>query len=79
MKAYEIFVKTDCNFCKKAVDMLSMKHIPFIVTVCDKNPEYLEAIKKQYNWQTVPIVIEFEDDNRKVIGGYDELEALLNG
>lgn len=77
MKTYELFVKTDCRFCKKAVDLISLKRLPFVVTVCDKNPEYLEEIKQLYGWPTVPLILENEDGKSKVIGGCDELEDLL--
>lgn len=78
MKTYEVYVKTDCNFCKKAVDLLSTKQVPFIVTVCDKNPDYLDNMKKIHNWETVPIIFVVENDTTKLVGGFDELEKVLN-
>ena len=80
MKSYELYIKTDCKFCKKAIDLLSLKGVPFVAIVCDKDPIYLEAKKQDYGWPTVPIVIEQNDAEKKVIGGCDELEKeLLNG
>lgn len=82
MKTYQIYAKTDCDFCKKAVDLLSIKELPFIVTVCDKNPTYLESVKQLYNWPTVPLIIRYEEEEGKIeekfIGGFSELEAALN-
>lgn len=79
MKSFELFIKTDCKFCKKAVDLLSLKGSPFIVTVCDKNPDYLETVKKLYGWETVPLILSSENDGSplKLVGGCNELEEML--
>ena len=48
MKTYELYVKLDCTFCKQAIDLLSMKKIPFVATIVDKDPQYLEKIKEKW-------------------------------
>jgi len=78
MKAYEIIAKTDCKFCKKAINLLEIKGYPFVVTVVDKNPAFLEEIKTKWNWQTVPVILESDENNQfKLIGGCAELEQIL--
>jgi glutaredoxin len=78
MKTYELYIKMDCEFCRKAVSLLESKNIPFVVTVCDKDPEYLQYQKEFLGWNTVPIVVEQNEVQKQLIGGYEELERLLN-
>ena len=78
-KFFTVYTKTDCSFCKKAVSLLDERKLPFIVVVMDKNPEFLEKVKKDMKHDTVPIVIEHINiAETKVIGGSDNLEAYLN-
>ena len=77
MKSYELYIKTDCSYCKKAVEFLSQKELPFVVTVVDKDPEYLERVKKLYTCTTVPIVLECEGEEKTLIGGFSDLEEHL--
>lgn len=77
---FEVYVKMDCKFCKKAVDLLSLKGVPFTVTVCDKDPVYLDEMKANFGWPTVPIIVGQTSAQKEVIGGSTELETvLLNG
>ena len=77
MKTFELFVKTDCPYCKKAVNLLSLKGWKFVVTVVDKNPEFLERTKETWNWPTVPIILSELDGAKSLLGGCAELETLL--
>ena len=78
-KMYKLIVKVDCPFCKKAVNLLTQKKIPFIVVAADKGDGFLQEQKNHYNWQTVPIVVAIdENDNETVVGGYTELNERLN-
>jgi len=76
---YTVYSLTDCGFCKKAINLLSEKNIPFLVVVMDKNPEFIDKIKQDMRMTTVPIVIQqLEMGTIKIIGGSDELEKHLN-
>lgn len=75
---YSVYILTDCKFCKRAIDLLEQKNLPFLVVVMDKNSEFLYKIKQDTNHPTVPIVIQqFEDNTIKIIGGSDDLERHL--
>ena len=76
-KRYSVYVKTDCSFCKKAVALLEESKLPFIVVVTDKNEEFLNEIKQQTGHKTVPIILEHDDNNVRLIGGSDNLEQYL--
>jgi glutaredoxin len=76
---FTVYSLTDCDFCKKAINLLDEKSIPFVVVVMDKNLEFVEKIKEDMKRTTVPIVIEQMDVGQiKIVGGFDDLENYLN-
>jgi glutaredoxin len=76
---FTVYSLTDCNFCKKAINLLSDKKIPFIVVVMDKNPDFVTKIKDDMKMKTVPIIVHHLDVGEiKLIGGFDNLENYLN-
>lgn len=79
MRYFNVFVKTDCPFCRKAVDLLTKNNKKFIVTVMDHCEEFRQKISETTGHQTVPVVLEIlEDGTPTLIGGSDGLEAYLN-
>lgn len=79
IKMYKLIVKVDCPFCKKAVNLLTQKKIPFIVIAADKGDNFLQEQKNRYNWQTVPIIIAIDENNNEhLVGGFTELNEKLN-
>ena len=59
--------------------LLTEKKLPFLVVIMDKNPEFVENVKRDMQRQTVPIVVEqLPMGTIKVIGGSDDLEVYLN-
>lgn len=78
-KFFTVYTLTDCEFCKKAINLLDEKGIPFVVVVMDKNPEFVQKVKTDMKRQTVPIVLEHVDQlGARIIGGSDDLENYLN-
>lgn len=80
MNYYQLYVKTDCPFCKKALDKLEELDKMAVVTVLDRAPpELVETIKAQFQHRTVPIVLEVDPARGlRKIGGCDDLMAELN-
>lgn len=75
---YKLIVKLDCPYCKKAVNLLSEKNLPFIVVVADKGEQFLQEQKTRYGHPTVPIVIHIDDAGvETVVGGFTELKERL--
>lgn len=58
-----------CHYCKKAVDLLDNKGLPYALRPLER-PELLERAK-QANMTTVPII--YHDD--VLVGGFSQLEA----
>lgn len=78
IERYQVFAKTDCPFCKKAVNLLEKQNVKFSVTILDKDLELLDVIKNNYTHKTVPIVIAFVTDaEHMLIGGYSDLERFF--
>lgn len=79
IKMYKLIIKVDCPFCKKAVNLLSQKKIPFIIIAADNSDNFLQEQKNHYNWPTVPIVVAVDEHNNEmVVGGFTELNERLN-
>lgn len=78
-RTFTVYALTDCPFCKKAINLLSEKRLPFLVVIMDKNPEFVEKVKQDMQMKTVPIVVEHTTSGMlKVIGGSDSLDNYLN-
>jgi glutaredoxin len=77
-KHYVVWVKTHCPWCTKATELLTQKALSHTVFAMDNCPEILVAAKKNFDWETVPIVLEVTSDGAyKFIGGYTNLEEYL--
>jgi len=78
---YFLWVKEDCEWCVKAMDLLDLlneKVDQYTVFTLDEEPELLEEVKKNFNWQTVPIIFEVcSNGTTKLIGGFTDLEKHL--
>jgi len=75
---YFLWTKHDCEWCTKALTLLSDKAISYTAFAVDKEPGLLEEAKNNFNWQTVPIVFEVcSDGATKLIGGFTDLEKHL--
>lgn len=80
---FKIYALKNCNYCKRAVDLLVARRLPFFYCPMDGPPDgpehkvTIEMIKQKYNWKTVPIVIRVFDDDEEFIGGYTDLVEYL--
>ena len=46
----------------------------FVLTLVDASPEHYHKLKKKYEHQTVPMIVEYDvAGNEKFIGGCDDL------
>jgi glutaredoxin len=60
-----------------AIRLLEDKGLQFSIVSIDGNPELLQEVKSNYNWQTVPIITEVTPSGTKFIGGYTDLKEYL--
>ncbi len=77
---FRLYTKTSCPYCHAAIKLLTEGQHEFECYGLDQQPELLTEIKKTYNWQTVPLVVEITAGKEKFIGGFTDLrEYLQNG
>ena len=75
---FHLYIKVDCPFCQEAVTLLETKKKDFVVTVMDKCEPFAQSVKREFNFPTVPAVLQCGAEGKvKMIGGYAELKALL--
>ena len=76
---YELHTKTDCNWCKKAIQLCIDKKLKYAIFSYDNcKPKILNEIKEEFQWKTIPIVVAYDGTERKFIGGYTDFEEHLS-
>jgi glutaredoxin len=74
---YNVVARTSCPYCVSAISLLKEKGLSYRVVSVDGNPELLQEMKSNYNWQTVPIITEVTPGGTRFIGGYTDLQEYL--
>lgn len=73
---YVLYTKEDCVYCKKAKELLAEKGLKTLQFNIDEDFDALEWFVEQ-GYKTVPQIFKIQGETRTHIGGYTELEALL--
>lgn len=74
-----IWAKQECSFCQEAIELLVQNIYSHTVYTMDKREEELKEVKKRFNWETVPIIIEqCSNGETKFIGGCSDLKEHFN-
>ena len=78
---YILFIKQECPYCVSDIDLLEKQGKDYDVVKFDADQKMLlEQMKTAYQWETVPMVFERQDNDIKFIGGYTDLvEYFGNG
>ena len=77
-KLFILWTKRNCPYCEKAINLLIGTDHSFSIFEMDRVPEQLEKVQNQYQWSTVPLIVEqCSDGERSFIGGYTDLEKYL--
>tara|TARA_Y100000310_G_scaffold342178_1_gene444151 strand:- start:1390 stop:1635 length:246 start_codon:yes stop_codon:yes gene_type:complete len=79
MNKYILYVKTSCSYCQQAEDLLREQDNEILIVPFDDSPVILEHMKWVYEHSTVPIIFHVTDSGIKLVGGYTELVAYLDG
>ena len=76
---YVVFSKESCPFCQQAIELLqSTSNSVKIVNFEEDQVNILQEIKDAYEWTTVPMVFEVNDNAQiKFVGGYTDLVEHL--
>ncbi len=75
---YFLWVKEECDWCVKAIGLLNKEGFSYSAFGMDDRPTLLEEAKKNFEWETVPIVFEIRADGvATLVGGFTDLEQHL--
>ena len=79
MRYFEVYAWTECPFCIYTKELLIKKEEQFMFCCLDSSDILLSFIKKKYEWDTVPLIIEkhTEKNEAKLIGGFTDLSVYL--
>ena len=77
MEVYIVYGITDCPACLRACADLMERDIEYAFVETDFSKSYRDALKKEFNWSTFPMVVKVFEDEEEFIGGYDELQTVL--
>ena len=74
LRYYHVYAKATCPWCVKAINLLHEVGTEFVLTLVENSPEFYHAVKKKYEWQTVPMVVEVDVTGKEhFIGGFTDL------
>tara|TARA_R100000152_G_C6683108_1_gene116500 strand:+ start:128 stop:376 length:249 start_codon:yes stop_codon:yes gene_type:complete len=78
-KKYILFVRNGCNFCTKAVDLLESCGEEYELSISSRDNPIFQMFQKAFDWNTVPMIFEKENNLLCFIGGFTDLTERLNG
>jgi len=79
MKKYKIYATETCPYCHMAKELLENKEIEYEYLTLDASSPIMEEIKTWTGQMTVPLIFEVTDNRETFIGGYTELNKIING
>jgi glutaredoxin len=76
-KIYLIYGISDCPACLRAQAALMELDLEYVFIEMDFSRSYREAIKKELEWSTFPIIMMASRDGEQLVGGYEDLTYVL--
>tara|TARA_R100000008_G_C3445457_1_gene96631 strand:+ start:245 stop:547 length:303 start_codon:yes stop_codon:yes gene_type:complete len=74
---YKLYIRESCPYCQRAVEFLVKNGIQHTLII-DNDGGIIKEAKNNYNWPTVPIVIEVDkDQNETLVGGYTDMRKYF--
>ena len=77
MEIYIVYGITDCPACLRACADLMESDMEYAFVETDFSKSYRDALKKEFEWATFPMVVKVCEDEEDFIGCYDELQVIL--
>jgi glutaredoxin 3 len=76
---YKIYATVDCRYCTMAKKLLESKEIEFEYLTMPASSPIMEEIKTWTGQMTVPLIFEVTNNRERFIGGFTELNKIING
>ena len=74
---YVLLIRAECDYCDMAVRLLESESLAYELVDVGRDLLTSHEIKKAFDWQTFPIVLEKTESTLKLVGGYSDLEHYL--
>lgn len=78
MEVYIVYGITDCPACLRACADLMERNLEYAFVETDFSKSYRDALKKEFNWPTFPMIVKVSQDEEQFIGGYDEIRQAIS-
>ena len=78
MEVYIVYGITDCPACLRACADLMERNLEYAFVETDFSKSYRDALKKEFNWSTFPMIVKVSQDEEEFIGGYDEIRQAIS-
>mgnify|MGYP003659924515 CR=1 FL=1 len=70
--------KDACPYCIQARQLFFEKCLPHVAYAVDERPELLAIVQERFQWNTVPLIVEYTPTaEQKFIGGYEDLVKYI--
>ena len=79
MKKYKIYATETCPYCHMAKELLDNEKIEHEYLTLEASSPIMEEIKTWTGQMTVPLIFEVVNNRETFIGGYTELNKIING
>tara|TARA_Y100000593_G_C4242908_1_gene303127 strand:+ start:729 stop:989 length:261 start_codon:yes stop_codon:yes gene_type:complete len=76
-EVYVIYGITDCPACLRACADLMEREIEYVFIETDFSKSYRAALRADFEWSTFPMIVKVCGDEEEFVGGYDDLQYLL--
>lgn len=76
-EVYIVYGITDCPACLRACADLMERDIEYAFVETDFAKSYRDALKKEFNWSTFPMIVKVFRGEEDFIGGYEDLCYVL--
>ncbi|HHZ95960.1 MAG TPA: hypothetical protein EYN67_10495 [Flavobacteriales bacterium] len=77
MEIYVIYGITDCPACLRACADLMDCEKEYVFVETDFSKTYRTSLKKEFEWESFPMIVKATEDTEEFIGGYDDLCHIL--
>jgi glutaredoxin len=77
MEVYIVYGITDCPACLRACADLMERSVEYAFVETDFSKSYRDALKREFNWSTFPMIVKVCGDEEEFIGGYNEMKMLF--
>ena len=72
-EVYIIYGITDCPACLMAQAVLMEAGTEYVFVEMDFSKTYRNLIKEEFGWSTFPVIIRRTEEDKELVGGYDDL------